>query len=181
MPLSKTLKLSFTCILTVLFISCKENPKDTDSLLDASANQLTINEYVIEVSMEGTVFQIKQQHLEPNSKSIFKKDSIFLEFWEAGNPLKLNLNLTNSSILETGTATYKIPDANAPKIKVHLNFYNADRDTKSMNKRIIFRKGIIEIKKLTNNELQMTFDGEGSGMMEYGKNFPISGKVDVTY
>ena len=61
------------------------------------------------------------------------------------------------------------------------NFFNNERDVKSMNKRIIFRKGILNITKITEHQLQMTFEGEGSGMLEYGKNFPISGEATVNF
>lgn len=50
-----------------------------------------------------------------------------------------------------------------------------------MNKRILFRKGTISISKISENKLKMAFDGEGSGIMEDGKTFPISGKVNVNF
>ncbi|RMA58797.1 hypothetical protein [Ulvibacter antarcticus] len=163
-------------LLLLLLISCNQNHKNEIAKLSGNSNN-----NAIEVYMEGRVFQIKQENVEPNSKSIFKKDSIFLEFWENGNPLKLNLNLTDTNILEKGHATYIIPDANSPEIMVDLNFYNANRDTKRMNKRIIFRKGIIEIEKISDTQLQMKFEGEAGGMLNFDNNFPISGKVNVNY
>jgi len=167
--------LLITVALVILMCSCKEK----------SQNELAIgklnNGFAVEVKMEGNNFGIDQKNLEPIKKTLFKEDSVQLIFWEDGNPLKINFNLFNTDILTKGSATYTIPDVNAEKQKVDLNFFNEDRDVKRTNKRIIFRKGIIEIKKISNNTLQMTFEGEGSGMMEYGKNFPISGKVNVNY
>tara|TARA_R110002049_G_scaffold72563_4_gene187801 strand:- start:5584 stop:6123 length:540 start_codon:yes stop_codon:yes gene_type:complete len=162
--------------LTLLLISCNHNPKNA-----IAANAATTGNYAVEVNMEGNVFQIKQEDLEPKMKKIFKKDSIFLEFWEDGNPIRLNLNLTHTDILEQGTTSFQIPEDNSPRIKADLNFFNTERDVKRMNKRIIFRKGSIEIKKLTNNRLEMTFEGEGSGMMDRNNTFPISGNIMVNY
>ena len=50
-----------------------------------------------------------------------------------------------------------------------------------MNKRIIFRKGMITVQKLTEHKLEMTFEGEGSGITEYTKTFPITGAINVSY
>ena len=166
-------------VLIVLFVlvslSCKENSKNS-----MAANSNNSGDFAVEVKLEGELFKIKQENLQPTIKKVFHKDSIFLEFWEDGNPIKLNLNLTNTTVLESGSASFKIPEDNSPRIKVDLNFFNSDRDTKSMNKRIIFRKGTIEIIELTSNRLVMRFDGEGSGITERN-NFPISGKVNVAY
>ncbi|WP_347374484.1 hypothetical protein [Aequorivita sp. Q41] len=170
------MKNTLKYLVLLLLISCNENQKKEVATLSESTSN-----YAVELTMEGEVFRIKQENLEPIKKTVFKKDSILLLFWEDGNPIKLNFNLTHTNILETGVATYTIPEVNSPKIKVDLNFYNAARDVKTMNKRIIFRKGTIAIKKLTASELQMTFEGEGSGMMERGDSFPISGKVNVSY
>jgi len=165
----------FTCILWILF-SFKNDTKEI-----ASYHNVLTKDSAVEVTMENEHFTIEQNNLEPTLKTIFTNDSIQLSFWEDGNPIKLNFNLFNTNILEKGSVAYIIPEVNADQQMVDLNFYNKDRDVKRTNKRIIFRKGTINIAKLTNHALQMTFEGEGSGILEYGKNFPISGKVNVTY
>lgn len=159
-----------------LFFSCKNGQKKE---VAASTGKLTGN-IVVEVSMENQVFHIEQENLLP-VKRTFTKDSILLLFRADENPFQLNLNLTNTNILDAQSAEYSIPDVNAGKIKVDLNFFNADRDVKRTNKRIVFKKGTIKIKKLTENNLEMTFTGEGSGMTERGGDFPISGKINVSY
>jgi hypothetical protein len=170
------MKTIFKFLVVILLFSCNE--KSQKSL---AYNSNDLEENAIHVEMENKTFGIQQKNLEPIKKTLFKKDSILLIFWEDDNPLKLNFNLFNTDILDTGSATYTIPDVNAKKQMVDLNFYNKDRDVKSTNRRIIFKKGTITITKLTDHQLQMTFEGEGSGIMEYNKTFPISGKVDVNY
>ncbi|PKA84471.1 hypothetical protein ATE92_2661 [Ulvibacter sp. MAR_2010_11] len=165
-------------LIAVYMFSCNQNSTKSAS---TAIKQENASNAAIQVTLEDKLYTMQQSNIEPNIKRIFKKDSILLEFWEDGNPLKLNLNLTNTDILENGAATYTIPDINHPRVKVDLNFFNAERDVTSINKRIIFRKGIINITKISESNLEMTFEGEGSGALEYGKNFPISGEVFITY
>jgi len=166
---------SILMVGTLLF-SCKNAEKKE---VAASTGELSGN-FAVEVSMENKVFHIEQEDLLP-VKRTFANDSILLLFRADGNPFQLNLNLTHTNILDDQSAEYSIPDANAGKIKVDLNFFNADRDVKRTNKRIVFKKGTISIKKLTANKLEMTFTGEGSGMIERDGNFPISGKINASY
>lgn len=167
--------LYFLIAGTLLF-SCKNAEKKE---VADSTGELTGN-HAVEVTMENQVFHLRQENLLP-IKSTFIKDSILLLFRENENPFQLNLNLTHTNIMDDQRAEYTIPDVNAGNIKVDLNFFNADRDTKRINKRIIFRKGTIQIKKLTESKLEMTFAGEGSGITERGGYFPISGKINVSY
>lgn len=162
-------------VLVVIF-SCKEVSENPNVTL---VNETNIG-YAVSVSMEDETFRIAQENLE-SPIVVIKKDTLQFSLWEDGNPLQLNFNLNNTAILSSGSATYAIPDVNAPKIKVDLSFFNKDRDVKRTNKRIIFRKGTIHITKITEHELQMTFEGEGSGILEYGKNFSISGNVKISY
>ncbi|TXD82097.1 hypothetical protein ESY86_15625 [Subsaximicrobium wynnwilliamsii] len=167
-----------SCFVLLLCFNCK----DANTKLTANHNTSPKLDdgYAVTVTIQGKAFGIHQKNLE-SQKATISNDSILFELWEDGNPLKLNFNLFNTDILSKGEATYKIPDANSGQVKVDLNFFNGDRDTKRMNKRILFRKGTISISKISENELKMTFDGEGSGIMEDGKTFPISGKVDVNF
>ena len=138
----------FLCFLIAgtLFFSCKNDQKKE---VAASTGELSGN-FAVEVTMENKVFHIEQEDLLP-VKRTFANDSILLLFRADGNPFQLNLNLTHTNILDDQSAEYSIPDANAGKIKVDLNFFNADRDVKRTNKRIVFKKGIITVKKLTAN------------------------------
>ncbi|MBW8200941.1 hypothetical protein [Flagellimonas abyssi] len=163
-------------LVGTLFFSCKNDQKKE---VAASTGELTGN-IAVEVSMENQVFHIEQENLLP-VKRTFAKDTILLLFRADENPFQLNLNLTNTNILDKQKAEYKVPGVNSGNIKVDLNFFNADRNVKRTNKRIVFKKGIITIKKLTANKLEMTFTGEGSGMIERDGNFPISGKINASY
>lgn len=158
-----------------LLVSCKNiEKKDVTGLSDKPTGT-----HAVEVTMENQVFHIRQENL-LSVKSTFTKDSILLLFRADKNPFQLNLNLTHTDILNMQKATFIIPDTNAGKIKVDLNFFNADRDVSRINKRVVFKKGTIEIKKLTESKLEMIFTGEGSGMTERGGNFPISGQINAT-
>tara|TARA_R110002073_G_scaffold279026_1_gene442925 strand:- start:180941 stop:181462 length:522 start_codon:yes stop_codon:yes gene_type:complete len=169
--------LTFTILF--LLISCKETVKQNS---DAETLKNTINEgnAAVQVRMEGKTHMLQQKDLNP-IKGIFENDTLQFVFYTNDNPFQLNLNLNNTDLINKGSATYNIPEANAMKTKVDLNFFNTERAGKRMNRRIIFRKGTVTIKQLTKNNLQMTFEGEGGGMMDSGNNFPISGKVNVSY
>ncbi|SDI08661.1 hypothetical protein [Winogradskyella thalassocola] len=171
------LKFILTISLFCLIIACNNNNSQTNSIA-YSTNDSNV---AIQVTMEGKSFKIKQNQLIPQIKTKFKNDSILLVFRDDDTPLQLNFNVFNTDILSKQSAIYTIPDTNAVKQKVDLNFFNNDRDVKRMNKRIIFRKGTINISKLTDKVLQMTFEGEGSGITEHKKTFPISGKVNVIF
>ena len=172
-------------VLSILFLSActgksKSNTNRMDVENEISKTELQNEKFAVMVEMEGKTFTLHQKELVNNILTI-KNDTLQFVFYTNENPFQLNLNLNNTDILKQGSATYTIPDINQPKIKVDLSFFNNERDVKSMNKRIIFRKGTLNITKITEHQLQMTFEGEGSGMLEYGKNFPISGEATVNF
>lgn len=162
----------------VYVFSCK-NKQESNSKSITFSEETSENASVV-IQMEGKTYTIQQHDLQPIDID-FKNNKLQYVIWQDGNPVQTNVNFSDVVLKETGTATYKIPEDNSPHIKIDLNFYNAERDAKTMNKRIIFRKGIIEIKQLTENKLQMSFDGEGGGMMDRTNNFPITGKLNVLY
>ncbi len=174
-PAIKCSSILLTLGILLISTACNNTQKQKDTV---SVNKLTDN-YAVEVAMENQVFRIQQKELLP-VKTRVTKDSILLLFRADKNPFQLNLNLIHTDILSKQKTTYSIPEANASKTKVDLNFFNRDRDVSRINKRIVFKKGTVEIKKLTRNKLEMTFKGEGSGITERGGNFPISGKINVT-
>lgn len=161
--------------LITLLCCCQDSNQKNLVHLKASADK-----QAVVVQMEGKVLGISKTGLEPGLVTM-ANDSIQYKLWQDGNPLQLHFNLFNTSVLGQDSASYSIPDVNAKNVKVDLNFFDADRNVKSLNKRIIFRKGTISITQLSDSQLRMTFDGEGSGIMEYGKNFPISGEVNIQY
>ncbi|RPD96625.1 hypothetical protein EGM88_09690 [Aureibaculum marinum] len=169
--------ISFTLFILVLLFSCKEKHNEKTS----NINKSSINSDVaIQVTMEGKTHSILQKNIVPTNVQ-FKSDTLQFLFYAEENPFQLNLNLTSTDIVDKGKAIYTIPEINTPRIKVDLNFFNGEREGKKMNRRIIFRKGTINIKELTKNKLEMTFEGEGGGMMDRKNSFPISGKVNVSY
>lgn len=159
-------------------LGCNNKVKE-ETYLNLEKNKTFEKDGII-VKMEGETHYLKQENIFPQ-KINFNKDSLMYYFHTKNSNLQVNLNLTNTNILQNNSATYTIPDANKSQIKVDLSFYNKDRDASRINKRIVFRKGKINIKKLTKNNLILTFEGEGSGMIERKKNFPINGSIKITY
>ncbi len=172
-------------VISILFLSActgksKSNTNRMDVQNEISKTELQNEKFAVMVEMEDKTFTLHQKELVNNILTI-KNDTLQFVFYGNENPFKLNLNLNNTDILKQGSATYTIPDINQPKVKVDLSFFNNERDVTSINKRIIFRKGTINVTKITENKLEMTFEGEGSGALEYGKSFPISGEVSINY
>lgn len=174
---TKTYTIGVIISAVLILASCNDNDQKQDDL--GSKVALSDN-YAIEVEMDNQVFRIQQEDL-LTQKTTFTSDSILFLFREENNPFQLNLNFTQTGIQDNYSSKYIIPDANITKTTVDLNFFNADRDVSRLNKRIIFRKGIIEVHKLTENKLQVSFKGEGSGIMENDSNFPISGIINAYY
>ena len=81
---------------------------------------------------------------------------------------------------KAGTVVYTLPQDNAEKIRIDLNFFNHERPGLAMNQRILFSEGTVEIKEVGPNHLQMSFNGKGHPMMDR-KSFPIEGSVDFSY
>jgi len=161
----------------ILILACKDKKSNSD--VNNIKQEITSNT-AVQVNLEGKLHTIEQDNLSPEIV-IYKDDIILFNFWQDGNPVRVNFNL-ESEILEKGSGEYNIPEDNSPKIKADLNFFNQDRKVDSkFNKRIVFRKGKIVIKQITKNKLEMSFEGEGSGMRERDKNFPISGKININY
>ena len=162
--------------LLILITACKEN-KETSA---TTHKETKSSKAAVQISFEGELHTIKQEDLQPNIVDNIDNE-IRYSIWQDGNPIQLNFNIKND-ILEKGSGVYNIPEDNSPKIKADLNFFNSKRKVSSItNKRIIFRKGKIIITQLTEHKLEMTFDGEGSGMRERDKSFPISGKVNINF
>lgn len=134
----------------------------------------------VSITMEGKTYVLKDLDWRA-CKASFENGEIQYLFRMDGSPVSLNLNFPTQAILEKSSATFQIPEANSPKTVIDLNFYNSERESSRMNKRIIFRKGTIQIDKLTKNSLKMSFEGEGGGMLESKKSFPITGEISVEY
>lgn len=174
---TKTFAFSIVIYSFLVLFSCNDNVQKQDEL---GSKVIRSDNYAIEVEMDNQVFRIQQEDLLAQ-KTTFTSDSIMFLFREENNPFQLNLNFTQTDIQDNYHSKYIIPDANIAKTTVDLNFFNADRDVSRLNKRIIFRKGIIEVHKLTDNKLEVSFEGEGSGIMENDSSFPISGIINARY
>lgn len=94
-------------------------------------------------------------------------------------PLTLNLNVKLDAIPTSFPAAFTFPDVNNPNIKADLNFFNQDRDSKQMQKRIIFSKGTINIRAMSENALDISFDGSGHPLTR-SDMFPIKGSAKVS-
>lgn len=164
--------------LTLLILSCKQEKNKTEAALLTQSTQNT--EAAIELTMEGKTYTMQQNDLAPIQLNI-PKDSLMYSLYTNDSPVSINFNLTNTGVLKEGSRTYQIPEANSGPVLVDLSLFDKDREVSRMNKRIIFRKGTIDIKKITAHALHMTFEGEGSGMMEHTKSFPITGLINITY
>lgn len=134
----------------------------------------------VSITMEGKTHELSD--LDGRAcKASFEDGEIRFLFRMEGVPVSLNLNFPTQAILEKGSGTFQIPEANAAKTVIDLNFFNSERESSRINKRIIFRQGTIQIDRLTRSHLEMSFEGEGGGMMDRFSNFPITGKVSVEY
>lgn len=131
------------------------------------------------INMEGKAHELHKIN-QKQSSAVFESDEIRFLLTEDANAVSLNFNLTRTKILETGSAVYVLPKANHGTEKIDLNFFNRNRDSKSIQKRILFIAGTIEIQELTRNRLRMTFKGTGQPLT--GKDqFPVEGSVNVTF
>ncbi|MCB2077222.1 MAG: hypothetical protein KDE55_05930 [Novosphingobium sp.] len=94
-------------------------------------------------------------------------------------PLTLNLNVRLDAIPAALPATFTLPDANNPEVTIDLNFFNQDRDSKRMQKRIIFSQGTIDVRAMGADTLEISFEGQGHPLMK-SDSFPIQGTVSVS-
>lgn len=94
-------------------------------------------------------------------------------------PLTLNLNVKLDAIPTSFPAVFTFPDDNNPNIKIDLNFFNQGRDSKQMQKRIVFSKGTIEIRAMSENALDISFEGSGHPLTR-SDMFPIAGSANVS-
>jgi hypothetical protein len=137
------------------------------------------SEPAVVIKMEGATHELHDIDWTVSSVTM-EGEEIRYYLTEDDNPVSLNLNLANTGILETGSATYQLPEANHGEATIDLNFFNRDREGKRMQRRIVFNEGTIEIHELTANSLRMTFAGSGHPLMA-DETFPIEGSVDVRF
>ncbi|MBU3822953.1 hypothetical protein KO566_12855 [Flavobacteriaceae bacterium XHP0103] len=171
------MKKTIVLLLVTLSFCCKNNSSGNQAVAEIGA---TDEKAAVVLQMEGETYTILQENLQP-IKVDFNNGDLQYVIWQDGNPVQTNVNITDADIKTNGAATYSIPEDNSPNIKIDLNFYNQDRDASRMNKRIVFRKGIVSIKKISEYALEMTFEGEGGGMMKSSESFPIKGSINIIY
>ena len=175
----KILKSIRPLIILVLLCSCKEKQNEKTANLTGS---ITDKNVAIQVTMEGKTHSILQKNILTKAVN-FEYDTLQFLFQAEDNPFQLNLNLANTDIINKGNATYLLPEADSGNVIIDLNFFNGKREGRKIDRRIVFRKGTINIATLTKNKLQISFEGEGRPMMDFKNSFPISiyGKVNVSY
>ncbi|HMB60186.1 MAG TPA: hypothetical protein VKN35_09770 [Xanthomonadales bacterium] len=133
----------------------------------------------VTVNMEGQDFELNT--IDPiNSKIELGAGSATVLLMQDDYPVQVNLNITDPEMLAAGQGVYSLPEDNAEEIKVDLNFFNTSRKGLSMNQRVVFKEGTINIEKLGPNRLKFTFTGKGHPLMD-AKQFPIEGSVDVSF
>ncbi len=137
------------------------------------------SEPAVVISMEGATHELREINW-TNSTVTVEGDEIRFYLTEDGNPISLNLNLSNTGILQAGSASYQLPEANHGEATIDLNFFNRDRAGKRLQRRIVFNEGAIEIHELTATSLRMTFAGSGHPLMA-DETFPIEGSVTVRF
>lgn len=181
------MKSIITLCISVLLFSCNDTKQEntttnsTDNTAPVEATQKN-SSAAVQIVLDGKHYEIAQDKLRKDMVT-FESDKIQFILWNEDYPVRLNFNLHKTDILEKGSAVYKIPEATSLStgVMVDLNFYDKQREGKITNKRVVFKKGEIQITQLTKNKLEMSFSGEGNGLLETTPNFPISGKVNVTY
>jgi hypothetical protein len=177
------MKLLIAFCITLLLFSCKDSKqeKSTDNTAQVEAKQIN-SSAAVQIILDGIIYEIEYDELRKDMVT-FVNDTIQFELWNEDYPVRLNFHLINTGILEKGAANYSIPMAysQATGVIVDLNFYDKQREGKIRNKRVVFKNGEIQITQLTKNKLEMSFAGEGNGLMETTPNFPISGKVNIRY
>lgn len=131
------------------------------------------------IRMEGKTYQLSKIDQRPDI-AVFEEGEIRFFLMKTDHPVQLNFNLTRSDILESGSAVYVLPAYKHGGEMIDLNFYNRSRDSESMQKRILFTSGTIEVQELTRNSLRMTFKGMGKPLMGQDE-FPVEGSVNVTF
>ncbi|MCB2048600.1 MAG: hypothetical protein KDE32_10280 [Novosphingobium sp.] len=94
-----------------------------------------------------------------------------------GSPLQVNFNIKLDAIPASFPATFTLPADNNPNIKVDLNFFNQDRDSSRMKKRIVFSEGSIEVRAMSENALDISFKGAGHPLGAMKEMFPVEGRV----
>lgn len=166
-------------IILLLLFACKDKPKKDLAYNFNTPNTLSIEKGVV-INMGKDKYVMPQEQLIPFSVKI-ESDSLSYTLRSNESDVSLSLNLINTGIVKKKRHSYSIPEDTRKSFVVGLSFFNKNKNVSRLNKRIVFRKGIINIEELTKNTLIMTFDGEGSGMRDIKNSFPISGSVNIKY
>ena len=134
---------------------------------------------MVVVSMEGVTHELTTLNWEHSTVTLLDNEIRFY-LTQDDHPVSLNFNLSGTDILETGSTVYELPEANQGSAAIDLNFFNKNRESSRMKRRIVFNKGTIAIEELTPTSLRMTFKGAGNPLTDSAK-FPIEGSVDVLF
>lgn len=157
-------------LLSVLFVlSCSWPAAHADDAATAT----------VFVSMEGVTHELTSLNWQQSTVTLLDNEIRFY-LTQDNHPVSLNFNLSQTDILEKGSAVYELPEANHGSAAIDLNFFNKNRESSRMKRRIVFNEGTIAIEELTPTSLRMTFKGAGNPLTDSGK-FPIEGSVDVRF
>jgi hypothetical protein len=164
-------------ILLLLFLTaCQGESTPEQEQTGADAGKAST---LVRVTMEGETLELNDINWTESTFDL-DGDKVNINLLLEGEPLQLQLNLSDSSILETGAAVYTLPATKDEGVTIDLSVVNRNRKGIAMNQRIRFSEGTVEIKQLTPNRLQMEFKGKGHPLMERS-TFPVEGTVDISF
>jgi hypothetical protein len=166
-------------LLCFLGILCCKNKSQDNATAKASVSK-TVSDAAVFVEMEGDIYTMQQKDLNPLTLN-FEENNLNFSLYTNESVVQVNFLLKDVDILNEGFKTYAIPEDNVIDIKADLSFYNKNRNASRLNKRVVFRKGTIQIKEITNHKLVMIFKGEASGVTDSKNSFPISGSIHINY
>jgi len=132
----------------------------------------------LSLTMEGQTHELDDVSLR-NSSVTLQDGQIQFYITQDEHPVSLNFNLSDNGILEQGSGSYQVPEANHSGATVDLNFFNKDRPGRRLARRVVFDQGTITIEEISSTSLRMRFEGSGHPLMDDDLRFPIEGRVDV--
>lgn len=171
--------------LAVLVTACgsAESPADDAPVTDAapvpqrqSSNAASADN--VAVNMEGARLAISQVDWQVSRIETIDGELRY-ELRGAESPLTLNLNVRQDAVPTRFPATFTVPDDNIPSVRIDLNLFNRDRDSRRLQKRIIFSGGTINVRAMGPDGLDISFSGSGHPLMANSEIFPIEGHATV--
>ncbi|MCT8328893.1 hypothetical protein [Albidovulum sediminis] len=149
----------------------------TSSLVTAGALAAETGAGRATVTMEGATHDLDP--VDGASSTVTSDDTGVLFYLTATDqPVSINFNLFDRSVLTQGSVDFTLPADNAPKARVELSFFNPEREGRRLQRRIIFSEGTITVRRISERSLALDFDGQGHPLMD-ATMFPIRGTIEV--